>query len=139
MRKRTEREIQRQSHWQEIVRRQGDSGQSVRAYCQQAGIEESAFYWWRRELVRRSQPISDRAASARKICHGGSNRSTSQRPLDAASQVGFLPVRVTADHDRETQRPIEIILGGDRVLRIPPGFDRQTLLNVLGVLEDRGC
>jgi hypothetical protein len=45
MRKRTEREIQRQRRWQEIVRGQGESGQSVRAYCQEAGIEESAFYW----------------------------------------------------------------------------------------------
>jgi len=32
-----------------------------------------------------------------------------------------------------------VLLGGGCVLRILPGFDRQTLLDVLGVLEDRGC
>jgi hypothetical protein len=139
MRKRSEREVQRQSQWQEIVRRQGDSGQSVRAYCRQARIEESAFYWWRRELARRSQPSSERAASTRKVDHGGSNRLTTQRPLDTASPAGFLSVRVTADHDCETPRPIEIVLGRDRVLRIPLGFDRQTLQDVLSALEGREC
>jgi hypothetical protein len=44
-------------------------------------------------------------------------------------------VQVAADHGAEVVHPIEIVLDGDRVLRIPPGFDRQTLLDVLGALE----
>lgn len=52
MRKRRERDGQKQSHWLEIVRRQAESGQSVGSYCRQAGLKESAFYWWRRELAR---------------------------------------------------------------------------------------
>ena len=40
MRKRSEREIERQKHWQEIVQGQQQSGQSVRAYCRaEAAIE----------------------------------------------------------------------------------------------------
>ena len=33
------------------------SGQSVRAFCRQAGLKESAFLFWRRELA-----LQDRAA-----------------------------------------------------------------------------
>ena len=57
MRTRSEGETQRESRWREIVAGQRQSGQSVRAYCRQAGVEKSAFYWWRRELARRSTPL----------------------------------------------------------------------------------
>lgn len=45
---------ERERYWREVVRGQVESGQSVRAYCRDAGVKESAFYWWRRELARRS-------------------------------------------------------------------------------------
>jgi hypothetical protein len=139
MRKRTQREIQRQSHWEEIVRRQGESGQSARAYCQQAGIEESAFYWWRRELARRSQQRNDPLQPSRGMRQREPIRPGARGLSKAVTEVGFLPVQVATDRGAEAVRAIEMVLGGDRVLRIPPGFDRQTLLNVLGTLEDRGC
>jgi hypothetical protein len=165
MRKRTEREIQRQRHWQEIVRGQRESGQSVRMYCRMAAIEESAFYWWRRELARRDRPRNDPPQSRRGACRGKLTRPAARRPSDGATEgsaarrpsdavtegpaarrpsdavteVAFIPVRVAANRGAEAGRPIEMILGGDRVLRIPPGFDRQTLLDVLGALEVRGC
>jgi hypothetical protein len=41
--------------------------------------------------------------------------------------------------DAEASHAIEIVLGGQHVLRIAPGFDRQTLADVLGVLEVRPC
>ena len=53
--------------------------------------------------------------------------------------AGFLPVQVTADHRPEGDRGVEMLLADGRVLRIQPGFDRQTLLDVLSVLEGRGC
>jgi hypothetical protein len=179
MKKQTEQKLQRQNRWQEIVRGQRQSGQSVRAYCRAAGIEESAFYWWRRELARRgrqrgdhasagsnwshnkdaqpqgkasrptargtrqnaavqdrSQPVQTSAASARQSKLAGSSARKSSR---AVAEVGFLPVRVAAGRGKEAGRSIEIVLSGDRVLRIPPGFDRQTLADVLSLLEGRSC
>ena len=139
MRKRSEREIERQSHWQEIMRGQQESGQSVRAYCRQAGIEESAFYWWRRKLGRGSRQRNDSPRPGR-----GTNRSEPARPAarrssGAVAEVGFLPVQVATERSAEGGCSIEIALGGDRVLRVRPGFDRQTLLDVLDALEGRGC
>jgi transposase-like protein len=159
MKKQTERELQRQSHWQEIVRKQQQSGRSVRAYCREAGIEESAFYWWRRELARRSRQRGDHAPAgsgspqvkptrpaARSTRQGKparpqgkAARPAARRSSRAVAEVGFLPVRLAADRGAEAGHSIEIVLGGDRVLRILPGFDRQTLLDVLGALEIRGC
>jgi hypothetical protein len=34
---------------------------------------------------------------------------------------------------------VEIVLGGGRTVRVPPGFDRQTLADVLAVLEAPPC
>ena len=137
MKKRTERDIQRQSRWQEIVRQQQQSGQSVRAYCRQAGIEESAFYWWRRELARRSRQGDDLRQPRRSSPKGKPGRpATRKSPRIAA---GFLPVQVTADRRPEGGRGVEMLLADGRVLRIQPGFDRQTLLDVLSALEGRGC
>jgi len=79
MKNRTEREVQRQSRWQEIVRQQEQSGQSVRVYCRQAGIEESAFYWWRRELARRSRQGDDLRQPRRSLPKGKPERAATRK------------------------------------------------------------
>jgi antitoxin component of MazEF toxin-antitoxin module len=56
-----------------------------------------------------------------------------------AGEVGFLPVQVAAERGAESGHSIEIVLGGDRLVRVPAGFDRRTLLDVLAALEGRGC
>jgi hypothetical protein len=139
MRKRSEREIERQSHWQEIVRGQQESGQSVRAYCLRAGIEESAFYWWRRKLGRGSRQRNDSPRPGRGTNRGEPARPAARRSSGAVAEVGFLPMQVAAERGVEGGRSIEIVLGDDRLLRVRPGFDRQTLLDVLDALEGRGC
>jgi transposase-like protein len=139
MRKRSAQAIQRRSRWQEIVRGQRQSGQSVRAYCRQAGVEESAFYWWRRELERRSGKRSDGSPSGRKAPRSRSTRSATRGTSGAMAEVGFLPVQVTAGRRRQAEGSLELVLGGERVLRIPSGFDRQTLREVLAVLEVQPC
>jgi transposase-like protein len=137
MRKRSAQELQRQSRWQEIINGQQQSGQSVRAYCRQAGVEESAFYWWRRELTRRGRQGEVPRPARRSSLPGRPGRPAARKgPLIAAE---FLPVRVTADRRPEGGHGVELLLADGRVLRLWPGFDRQTLLDVLGALEGRGC
>ena len=144
MRKQRERDGQKQSGWQDVVRRQAESGQSVRGYCRQAGIKESAFYWWRRELARRSRQGQNLRRPPGVACRPPSvvRRQATERPparKSAGMTATFLPVRVVAERRREEGRGVEILLGDGRRLRIPPGFDRQTLLQVLGLLEEQGC
>jgi len=43
----------KEARWRRIVRGHAKSRLSIRAYCDQRGVKEPAFYWWRRELARR--------------------------------------------------------------------------------------
>jgi hypothetical protein len=42
--------------WQQRVAEQEGSGLSVRRYCEQQGLRESALYWWRKRL-RKQAPV----------------------------------------------------------------------------------
>ena len=49
----------RRNYWEEVVRRWKEGGRSVREFCRAEGLRESAFYFWRRKLGRRGQPVVD--------------------------------------------------------------------------------
>lgn len=139
-----QRDAGKERHWREVIRAQKSSGQSVREYCRHAEVKEAAFYWWRRELARRSptgktsrrgpadkadQPRSKRTRKA------GQGRSAS-RAAAYGQPASFLPVHVLTD---STAAGVEIYLGGGRRICVRPGFDWQTLQQVLAVLEGRPC
>ena len=41
----------RPEQWQQLLRRQADSGQSVEAFCRAEALSPASFYRWRRQLV----------------------------------------------------------------------------------------
>ena len=51
-RKNTERVLR----WREILRRQADSGVSIREFCTTEGLSEPSFYAWRKKL---REPMKD--------------------------------------------------------------------------------
>jgi hypothetical protein len=131
---------ERQVYWEEAMRRWRESGQSVREFCRNEGVRESAFYFWRRELVRRSQSTDAVRGSRPPV----SPLTTAPRsPKRASSQhrsiPSFLPVHVVEDAAAEATNGVEIILAHGRTVRVRSGFDRQTLVDVLAVLEVRPC
>ena len=100
--------------WRRMVGRQARSGLSIRAWCREHDLHEHAFYWWRVRLAR----------AGRKI--------RSRRPA-------FVPVRVSSQGVSGTEGQIEIVLSGDRRVRVSGPVDRETLAEVLAVLEGRPC
>ena len=46
----------KRAEWQELILQQEKSGLSVRVFCQQHGVGEHCFYYWRRRLAN-SQPV----------------------------------------------------------------------------------
>jgi len=151
MRKRIRRgDPQRRQYWEGVVRRCEESGQSVRAFCLAEGLRESAFYFWRRRLARRSPPPGA-AGQARPgtptlaLAAPSTKRRCGPRP----SRASFLPVHVVAPASGcpaggrpvalETSQGVEIVLADGRIVRVPVGFERQTLVDVLSVLEGRPC
>jgi len=152
---------ERERYWREVVRGQGQSGQSVREYCRDAGVKESAFYWWRRELVRRSaarktarsQPAGGRKPTGSSAGRGRRRSGASRRrqktrrgspgtqtpvrdgPL-GADRSPFVPIHVL---EGDAPASVEIHLGDGRMICVRPGFDRQTLRDVLAALEGEPC
>jgi hypothetical protein len=103
------RDLKKEATWRRHMIAQADSGLSIGAYCQRHGLPGHGFYWWRRELARR----------------------------DAQKPPAFVPVTVVAPEARSQGNWIEIVLPGERQVRVMGPVDRQTLADVLSVLEDR--
>jgi hypothetical protein len=61
---RSKRSVRLEANWREIVAGHPGSGQTIRAYCKGRHVTEASFFFWRRELLRRAQPL---AASPRLI------------------------------------------------------------------------
>ena len=119
MKKRIRRgDPQKQRYWEAVVRRCRESGQSVRAFCCAEGLRESAFYFWRRKLARRA--------------------TLAFLPVQVVAPVSGYPARGCPDLP-EASRTVEIVLAAGRSVRVRPGFDRQTLADVLAVLEAKPC
>jgi transposase-like protein len=141
MRKRTRRgDPQRQRYWEEVVRRWREGGQSVAAFCRGEGLRESAFYCWRRKLARRSDRTGERAPDA------GDGSRPAACPVTPAPRLSrqsaappFLPVHVVEHAMAEVAHGVEIVLRQGRAVRVGVGFDRQTLAEVLAVLETAPC
>jgi len=116
--------------WRRVVVAQGRSGLSVREFCRQSQLTETAFYHWRRELRRRQE---ERQASQ------GQERPQRRR----SAKPAFVAVRVAgpggdvvgANGDRHTGGRIEIVLSGGRRICVTGVVDRVALAEVVAVLE----
>ncbi len=141
MKKRTRRgDPQRQRYWEEVVRRWREGGQSVAAFCRAEGLPASAFYCWRRKLARRDYRVGERAPDAGNGARPQARSVTPAPRLSRQSPIPpFLPVRVVEDAVAAAAQGVEIVLRQGRTVRVGAGFDRQTLAEVLAVLEARPC
>lgn len=126
--------------WRRIVRDQQASPFTVRAFCEQHGLAESAFFYWRRELKRRdAEPRSVRAPrkSSRQTAAKDSPRFVSVvvgealEPSEPASPstMPTSPVRSGA--------VIDLVHPGGLVIRVPNGCDAAALRMILDVLNER--
>ena len=81
------RDAEMEAFWRKMVSQRGESGLTVRAFCKQQGQKQSRFYWWKRQLRRRSREDhgSDRVSRP-----GGSSES---------SCPSFLPIRILQNED----------------------------------------
>lgn len=102
-----------ESIWRRHLKRQPASGLSIRGYCCEHDLHESAFYFWRREIAARDQ-------AAR------------------LATPAFVPVTVVEAPASPTTA-IDIRLTSGHRLRIRGGCDRQLLADVVAVLEAKRC
>jgi transposase-like protein len=107
-----QRDPRKEAHWRRQLQKQSASALSVREFCQQHGLAESAFYYWRREIERRDDE---------RIGVG---------------KPAFLPVEVKTPANESA---IEVALVSGHVLRLRSGFDADTLRELLTLLEEPSC
>lgn len=113
-----QRDSEKEVCWREVVRRQAASGVSIRAFCQQEQLAESAFYAWRRTIAER-----DGQAPPTKM----------RKPSSAPT---FVPAMVTDVVAQEASIVLE--LAGGRVLRLPASISIERLAGLVQALEARG-
>lgn len=105
-----QRDLGKEQFWRQVLAQHRRSGLTVLQFCAERGLSGATFYGWQRELKKRD-----------------------------AQATAFVPVRVVTDDDARGNANVEIVLTAGRRLRVGPGFDPQTLAQVLDVLEGRSC
>lgn len=84
------------------------SGQTINEFCRRRGINESTFGWWRRERKRHEQ---------------------GQAPAVELVEIGT--------SDGAGERAVEVMLANGIRLRVPAGFERRSLEEILAIV--RAC
>jgi transposase-like protein len=130
---RSRRDPVKERFWRETLRRQVESGQSVRAFCRERQLTESAFYFWRRELKQREgrNPLPpSRTSDAEK------KRNVTS---DTENEANVLFVPVVAESVAEaTVSSIEMVLPSGAVLRLSGG-GTDAVAEMIAALEARLC
>ena len=100
------RDPRKVQEWTRWIQLWKQSKLTIRALCVHNHLSESSFFAWKRQLnLREKEP-------------------------------DFVSVRVDADAvDTHNATPIELVLADGRCLRVPSGFDADTLRQLLAVLE----
>jgi hypothetical protein len=97
-------------YWRRQIERWHSSGMSISRFCRSSGFSESLFYYWRRTIAQRDGQVRARGGGL------------------------FVPVRVAEDEPGSLPGGIEIVLAGDRRIRVNGRVDRQMLAEVVAVV-----
>lgn len=128
MAKGTHRDAEREARWRRIIREQARSALTIRRFCRENDLAESAFYFWRRELQRREALPEQRQRTGRTDLAEGQ-----------IAAPAFVPVSIS-QQARPEAPAIEIALPGGARIHVGAGVDRQALADVVAVLlEARAC
>ncbi len=111
---RGKRDPKREAFWRGVLRRQRDSGLSVRAFCRREGLAETALHGWRRIIKQRDR-----------------ERDQERQPVAAA----FVPVVLAPDQPSQADGRIAIELRGGRVMRLPASMPPDRLAAVVHAIE----
>ena len=108
-----------QSEGEELIAEYVESGMTQRAFCEREGISVGTLAYWLRKVGRAETD-------------------------EGAGHAGLVEVQLIDEGEPRVamgcERPgYEIILPGERCLRVPPGFDADEVAVLLSVLEGGRC
>jgi hypothetical protein len=110
----------KEAYWRKILDQQQECGQSIHEFCRQRDLSEASFYFWRKEIRKRPATQASRKSGSRSA--GGQRKGNGS---------AFIPLRLTG----ASVGALELVHPRGHVLRIPAGFDRESLQQVLELLD----
>jgi transposase len=113
----------KQQRWLDLMRRWQQSRLTVCAFCARHGLAQASFYLWRRVLRDRG------------LLHEQPTRLRLAPPTPPPPAF----VKLTVDAAPSTTTAVELVLSERRRLRVHPGFDPATLLQLVRLLEEPSC
>lgn len=124
MANRRRRNSRKEQQWRTILANWQRSGQSVRVFCAQHDLLEQSLYAWRRIIAQRDQEA---------------RQSPQPQPDNSAKPTSpprFVPIHLTPTIETNINTPLEIVLPGNRTIRVATGFDPATLRQLLALLQE---
>ena len=97
--------------WRDWIGRWRRGTRTVDEFCARHGLALSAFRYWQRTIAEREHEVAE------------------ESPVFVQVGVATAPTTST----------LEVVLGCGRVVRVPAGFDGETLRQLLAVLEVPAC
>lgn len=128
------RDAAKEAFWRDVLGRQAASGLSVRAFCVRESLKESAFHFWRRTIIQRSDtgiPESAASVGGTDIRQRAKNREGAVPTFVPARLTDVLPARDSSDDTTD----ITIELAGGRLLRLPQSISTARLAELVLALE----
>jgi len=111
----------REEAWRELFREQAGSGLSHTDFCRERSIPTHSYFWYRRRL---------------EWTKTGAVRGPTAPQAKPSAPSTLVPVRISATSKHgPAQGSIDVVLARGRCLRVSRGFDRQTLLDLIRLLE----
>ena len=100
--------------WQMAVETFKSSGLSVRQFCEKEGLSEASFYSWRKKLT--------------------ADKKNENTKAESGQTEPFIHVSMPAANSTS----LELTLLSGNILRIGSGADKQTLIDVISILQRAG-
>ena len=93
----------RLAHWTQVIRERSESGQSIKAFCEEAGIRENTYFYWQKKL-------REAACEQLAVMETGSAQA-------GLTRIGFAEVKL---RDSQRQMPYPETMGhGCLAVEIP--------------------
>ena len=127
------RDLEKEAFWRGKIGEWLESGMTVSGFCRREGISANNFFRWRRVIEDRDR---DQACEFGVESSPGSGCSGS----DSFARVSVVPCGLSPEHlFRRDAHLIEAVLPSGLVVRVGPGFDADTLVRLLGLLDSPRC